>query len=81
MKFSVWPFASWSIPLTIQKRLFKFLLKKAIGQFLFNELDVDNLDVQVGNGLVYLKNLALNVQVKTDVNDNYKVFYTSFIRN
>ena len=62
-----WPFTSWglsiNIPSTIQKRLLKFLLKKALGQFLAEEPDIDNLEVQLGNGTVQLKELRLNVEV------------------
>lgn len=41
----------------------KFLLKRAIGQFLATELDVANLDVELGEGRVVLKDLALNMDV------------------
>jgi hypothetical protein len=32
------------------KRFYKFVLKKVIGNFLENELDLNQLDVQLGNG-------------------------------
>jgi hypothetical protein len=61
---SGWPsIASWAMPAALQKRLVKFLLKRAVGQFLRDELDLDHLDVQLGQGVVQLRELALNVQV------------------
>jgi hypothetical protein len=60
-----WPFTSWgliNIPSTIQKRLLKFLLKRALGQFLAEDIDLD-LDVQLSQGLLRLKELKLNVEV------------------
>ncbi|CAG8437791.1 15278_t:CDS:10 [Acaulospora morrowiae] len=66
-----WPFSGWglsiNVPSTIQKRLLKFLLKRALGQFLAEELDLDNLEVQLGKGLVHLKELQLNVEVLNDL--------------
>lgn len=62
-----WPFSGWglsiNVPSTIQKRLLKFLLKRALGQFLAEELDLDNLEIQLGEGFVHLKELQLNVEV------------------
>jgi hypothetical protein len=59
-----WPsLASWGLPAALQKRLVKFLLKRAVGQFLREELDFAHLDVQLGQGLVQLKELALNTEV------------------
>ncbi|CAG8650341.1 11792_t:CDS:2, partial [Cetraspora pellucida] len=58
---------SINVPATIQKRLLKFLLKRALGQFLAEELDLDNLEVQLGNGLIHLKELQLNVDVLNDL--------------
>ncbi|GLT37479.1 hypothetical protein SLA2020_117940 [Shorea laevis] len=43
------------------KRLFKFLLKKTLGQFILGEIDLEQLDVQLSNGTVQLSDLALNV--------------------
>ncbi|KAJ3092413.1 autophagy- protein 2 [Quaeritorhiza haematococci] len=64
---SFWPFSNWSVPQTLQKRLLKFLLKKAIGQFLASELDLENLDVELGKGQVVLKDLELNVEALNDL--------------
>ncbi|KAG5462989.1 MAG: hypothetical protein BJ554DRAFT_2509 [Olpidium bornovanus] len=57
---------SYAIPNTLQKRLLKFLLKRAIGQFLAEELDLDNLDVQLGKGQVHLRELELDAEVLND---------------
>ncbi|CAB4397789.1 unnamed protein product [Rhizophagus irregularis] len=64
-----WPFTGWglvNIPSTIQKRLLKFLLKRALGQFLAEDIDLD-LDVQLSQGLLRLKELKLNVEVLNDL--------------
>ncbi|KAJ3180104.1 autophagy- protein 2 [Geranomyces variabilis] len=60
---SFWPFSGWSVPQTLQKRLLKFLLKRAIGQFLAAEIDLDKLDVEFGKGQVSLHDLELNLDV------------------
>ncbi|KAJ3015495.1 autophagy- protein 2 [Thoreauomyces humboldtii] len=60
---SFWPFSGWAIPQSLQKRLLKFLLKRAIGQFLAAEINLDQLDVQLGNGQVVLKDLELNLDI------------------
>ncbi|KAI7862276.1 hypothetical protein BDF14DRAFT_1974660 [Spinellus fusiger] len=62
-----WQFLSsgWTnfmLPTNIQKRLYKFLLRKAIGQFLANELDLENFDIELVNGSVELRDLDLNLQ-------------------
>ncbi|KAK9721882.1 autophagy- protein 2 [Basidiobolus ranarum] len=62
-----WSFSDWTLPATLQKRLVKFLLKRAIGQFLLEELDIDNLDIQLGTGFVQLKELQLNTEVLNDL--------------
>ena len=45
------------------KRFYKFILKRVIGNFLINELNLDQLEVQLGNGTVELRDLELNVDV------------------
>ncbi|KAG9306596.1 hypothetical protein G9A89_004793 [Geosiphon pyriformis] len=69
--YNPWFFSGWNlninIPATIQKRLLKFLLKKAIGQFLADELDLENLEVEFGKGLVHLRELQLNVKVLNEL--------------
>ncbi|CAG8497159.1 7566_t:CDS:10 [Diversispora eburnea] len=75
-----WPFSGWglsiNVPSTIQKRLLKFLLKRALGQFLAEELDLDNLEIQLGNGFVHLKELQLNVEVLNDLVTDLPVVIT-----
>ncbi|XVF01245.1 hypothetical protein REPUB_Repub04eG0071400 [Reevesia pubescens] len=43
------------------KRVFKFLLKKKIGQFILGDIDLEQLDIQLTEGTVQLSDLALNV--------------------
>ncbi|KAJ3141135.1 autophagy- protein 2 [Geranomyces variabilis] len=64
---SFWPFSGWSVPQTLQKRLLKFLLKRAIGQFLAAEIDLDKLDVEFGKGHISLHDLELNLDVLNDL--------------
>ena len=45
------------------KRFYKFVLKRLLGSFLRTELDLDQLDVQLGAGTVELRDLELNVAV------------------
>lgn len=49
-------FSRWAI-----KKVFKFLLKKKLGQFILGDIDLNQLDVQLRNGTVQLSDLALNV--------------------
>eukprot|EP00735_Rhodelphis_limneticus_P000640 TRINITY_DN11159_c0_g1::TRINITY_DN11159_c0_g1_i1::g.6614::m.6614 TRINITY_DN11159_c0_g1::TRINITY_DN11159_c0_g1_i1::g.6614 ORF type:complete len:1324 (+),score=206.03,sp/Q96BY7/ATG2B_HUMAN/26.89/2e-15,ATG2_CAD/PF13329.1/2.5e-13,Chorein_N/PF12624.2/5.3e-13,Chorein_N/PF12624.2/1.1e+04,Rogdi_lz/PF10259.4/0.23,Rogdi_lz/PF10259.4/2.2e+02,DUF3220/PF11516.3/0.12 TRINITY_DN11159_c0_g1_i1:317-4288(+) len=49
------------------KRLYKFALKKVIGRFLLQPLEIDQLDVDLITGIVQLNNLALNAQVINDI--------------
>ncbi|XVF67592.1 hypothetical protein PTKIN_Ptkin10aG0133500 [Pterospermum kingtungense] len=43
------------------KRVFKFLLKKKLGQFILGDIDLEQLDVQLTDGTIQLSDLALNV--------------------
>ncbi|KAJ3044694.1 autophagy- protein 2 [Rhizophlyctis rosea] len=67
MSSSLWPFSTRLIPQSLQKRLLKFLLKRAIGQFLATELNLANLDVELSEGRVVLKDLDLNVDLLNDL--------------
>ncbi|KAK6241046.1 Atg2/VPS13 [Theobroma cacao] len=49
-------FSRWAV-----KRVFKFLLKKKLGQFILGDIDLDQLDVQLTEGTIQLSDLALNV--------------------
>eukprot|EP00158_Paraphelidium_tribonemae_P009600 Partr_v1_DN28907_c2_g1_i7_m25882 putative Autophagy related len=48
------------IPQSIQKRLIKFLLKRTIGPLMQYELDLDQLEVELGNGRVQLTDLHMS---------------------
>uniref|UniRef100_A0A2P2KFT1 Autophagy-related protein 2 n=1 Tax=Rhizophora mucronata TaxID=61149 RepID=A0A2P2KFT1_RHIMU len=54
-------FSRWAL-----KRLFKFVLKKKLGQFIFGDVDLDQLDVQLYEGTIQLNDLALNVDYLND---------------
>lgn len=54
------------------KRVCKFLLKKKLGNFIVGDIDLDQLDVQLGAGTIQLSDLALNVDYI-----NTKVCYTT----
>lgn len=41
------------------KRLLKFLLKRNIGRYLESELDLEQLDVELGTGRLELRNVLL----------------------
>ncbi|KAJ1982850.1 autophagy- protein 2 [Dimargaris verticillata] len=61
-------FPSWAIPASLQKRLVKFLLKRAIGQFVQEDLETtEHLDIQLSDGRVVLQRLHLNVQVLNEI--------------
>ncbi|XVE49181.1 hypothetical protein DITRI_Ditri01bG0061700 [Diplodiscus trichospermus] len=49
-------FSRWAV-----KRVFKFLLKKKLGQFILGDIDLDQLDVLLTEGTIQLSDLALNV--------------------
>lgn len=54
---------AWTFSSKLQQRLAKYLLKKTFGRFLAEDLDVNQLDVQLGRGTVNLKNVHLNLEV------------------
>jgi len=48
--------------MNVQKRLLRFILKRTIGEFLLNkDFNLDQLDVELTNGLLQLQDLALDV--------------------
>ncbi|XP_038972268.1 autophagy-related protein 2-like isoform X2 [Phoenix dactylifera] len=57
--FSRWDF----LRSTAIKRVCKFLLKKKLGEFILGDIDLDQLDVQLGSGTIHLSDLALNVDL------------------
>ncbi|XP_051146509.1 autophagy-related protein 2 isoform X2 [Andrographis paniculata] len=54
-------FSRWAI-----KRICKFLLKKKLGKFILGDIDLNQLDVQLGAGTIQLSDLALNVDYIND---------------
>ncbi|KAF9426358.1 autophagy- protein 2 [Podila epigama] len=56
-------FSSFAVPAGLQKRLVSFLLQRAIGHFLQDELDLEKLDIELSNGIVHLTDLQLNTRV------------------
>ncbi|KAF9432160.1 hypothetical protein BGZ76_011193, partial [Entomortierella beljakovae] len=53
-------FSSIAVPVGLQKRLISFLLQRAIGHFLEDDLDLEKLDID--NGTVHLTDLKLNTR-------------------
>ncbi len=47
--------ADWAL-----KRVLKFILKRSVGRFLQNEVDLDQLDVQLGTGTLELRDVLLH---------------------
>ena len=62
-------FTNWGLPIpsSIQKRIFKFLLKRTLGRFLSKEIDLEQLEVQLGAGFVQLNDLEINVDVSLGI--------------
>ncbi|KAJ2959641.1 hypothetical protein NQZ79_g4914 [Umbelopsis isabellina] len=58
---------AFAIPTNIQKRLYKFLLRKSIGRFLAQELDLENFDVELINGSIEMRDLDLNLEVLNEL--------------
>ena len=54
-------FSQWAT-----KRVVKFAMKHLLGRILRNELDLEQLDVQIGSGTIHLKDLALNIDYFND---------------
>lgn len=42
------------------KRVYKFLLKRLLGRLLVNEIDLEQLEVQLGAGTLELRDLLLD---------------------
>ncbi|KAF9348845.1 autophagy- protein 2 [Mortierella sp. AD094] len=60
-------FSSLAVPVGLQKRLVSFLLQRAIGQFLEDDLDLEKLDIELSNGTVHLTDLKLNTKALNDI--------------
>ena len=54
----MWPTQS------LQKRLAKFVLKRTLGQFLKQDIDLDQLDVEFDKGAFTVRDLELDVKVR-----------------
>ncbi|ETN98881.1 hypothetical protein RFI_38607 [Reticulomyxa filosa] len=46
------------------KTFYKFFLTKLIGKFVYNEFDLEQLDIQLTQGKIELSNLILNTEVR-----------------
>jgi hypothetical protein len=46
-----------------KKRIFKFVLKKALGRFI-QELDLSQLDIQISSGVYSLNNVLIKTEVR-----------------
>jgi hypothetical protein len=51
----------------LSRRLAKFVIKRTVGQFLENELDLDQLEVNIGTGSFTVSNVALNVAAMNEL--------------
>lgn len=60
------------------KRLFKFTLKKSIGQYLNDDLSVEQIEVNRATGKLEVKKLELNCQLINDILNNNNVPLTVF---
>lgn len=57
-------YSSLAVTAGFQKRLVNFLLQRAIGNFLEDDLDLEHLvDIELANGKVHLADLRLNARV------------------
>lgn len=60
------------------KRLFKFTLKKSIGQYLKNDLSLEQIEVNRTTGKLEVKKLELNCSLINDILQNSNVPFTVF---
>ena len=59
-------FPNLSPPLSLQRRFISFLLKRSLGHLLKpGQLDIDQIDAQIGSGFVEVKNLELDCTVSS----------------
>ncbi|KAJ6547632.1 hypothetical protein B0H19DRAFT_1221605 [Mycena capillaripes] len=57
------PSISFALPASIQRRFISFVLKKSLGHLLKpGQLDIDQIDSQIGSGYVQVNDLQLNSQ-------------------
>lgn len=56
--------AAGALPQTLQRRLVRFLIRRTLGHLLRGaDVDLDAVDVQLGRGVVELRDLALDESV------------------
>ncbi|RKO90581.1 hypothetical protein BDK51DRAFT_48267 [Blyttiomyces helicus] len=75
-----WSFPNAWLPLSLQKRLVRFLLKRAIGQFLAKDninMNLDSLDLHWSSGKVSLQNLDLDRDALNDLVADLPLVITS----
>jgi autophagy-related protein 2 len=59
------PSISFALPASIQRRFISFVLKKSLGHLLKpGQLDIDQIDSQIGSGYVQVNDLQLDNQVR-----------------
>ena len=55
------------------KRLYKYVLKKAIGRYINDDLDIDQLEVSSNEGYIIINDIDIDCNV---INDDYLNGYT-----
>ncbi len=59
------PSLSFALPASIQGRFISFVLKKTLGHFVKpGQLDIDQIDSQIGSGFVQVTDVQLDNQVR-----------------
>ena len=52
-----------SLPSFILKKFYKFVLTRCIGEFVLNDININDLEVQLNTGIIVLYNLQLNIDL------------------
>lgn len=65
--------ASWTFPISFQKKILKMILKRALGQFVDCEFDDENVDLELSNGSFELRNLRLKAEVLSSFLEGFGV--------
>lgn len=66
--FSGFPAFDFGVPASIQRRFFSFVLRKTLGRFLKpGQLDLHQIDSQLGSGAVHVTDLELDEQAINDL--------------
>ena len=61
----------------VLKKMYKTVLKRVIGKYLKDDLDVDQFDVNLMNGSLLLNTLELNVEEMYTIMGNMKTPFVS----